>query len=140
ALDRTNISAGPLWQVRISAGGHDPNTKAAIASSAYDGNTLYVGGSATTIGGQSCAGGLRAVNPATGAFLWEKCLNGVLLGAPIAVPGLVVAGDASGTLKVLDSVTGQVLFNYQDTATKGKFRGTPTISNGILYDGSWSGF
>ena len=63
AFDRTNISAGPLWKVAISAGGGNPITgMSSISSSAYDGSKLYVAGGNTTINGNLCQGGLRALN------------------------------------------------------------------------------
>lgn len=50
-------------------------------------------GGYTTINGTSCQGSLRALNPATGAFLWQDCLTtGHVLGAVTAVPGLAVVG------------------------------------------------
>jgi polyvinyl alcohol dehydrogenase (cytochrome) len=138
ALDRTNISAGALWKTRISNGGADPYNAASISASAYDGTNLYVGGSALTIGSQICLGTLQSLDPNTGAFHWQLCLNGPILDPVLAVPGLVVAGWGN-IMGVVDSVTGQILYSYQDTTTKGRFEAAATISNGILYDGSRSG-
>ncbi len=138
ALDRTNVSAGPLWQVRISTGGAEPAKTASIAASAYDGTALYAAGSATTIGGQPCLGSLRKLDPNSGAFLWEDCLPGPVLAPVFAVQGLVVVG-AGNSMDVVDSSTGKVLYTFQDTTTNGAFWGAATITNGILYEGSKSG-
>jgi polyvinyl alcohol dehydrogenase (cytochrome) len=138
ALDRTNISAGPLWKVRISSGGPAPAKTASIAASAFDGARLYVAGSSTTIGGQQCPGSLRELDPNTGAIRWEDCLAGPVLAPVLAVPGLVVVG-AGNSMSVVNSLTGQILFTYQDTTLNGDFWGAATIFNGILYDGSKSG-
>lgn len=138
ALDRNNISAGPLWKLKISVGGTNPALNASIAAGAFDGVSLYVAGSSTTLGGQSCAGSLSAVDPGTGTTLWADCLTGSVQAPVLAVPGLVVIG-AGNNMDVVNSQTGQILYSYQDTALNGTFWGAATISNGILYDGSKSG-
>src|SRR5258707_3990406 len=138
ALDRTNISAGSLWKVRVSLGGAAPAKAGSIAASAYDGTSLYVAESGTTIGGLACAGSLRKVDPSSGAFLLEDCLPGAVLAPTLAVPGLVIVG-AGKNMDVVNSQTGQILYTYTDTATNGGFWGAATISNGVLYEGSKSG-
>src|SRR5260221_508619 len=138
ALDRTNISAGSLWKVRVSLGGAAPAKAGSIAASAYDGTSLYVAESGTTIGGLACAGSLRKVDPSSGAFLWEDCLPGAVLAPTLAVPGLVIVG-AGKNMDVVNSQTGQILYTYTDTATNGGFWRAATISNGVLYEGSKSG-
>ncbi|HCI80885.1 MAG TPA: hypothetical protein DHW02_14480, partial [Ktedonobacter sp.] len=73
ALDQNAIHAGPVWQQAIST------STISISSSAWDNSTLYVAGRNTTIAGKSCAGSLRALNPSTGSFIWQACLNGNVL-------------------------------------------------------------
>jgi dolichol-phosphate mannosyltransferase len=50
AFDRSNISAGPVWQIRLST------TPDNFASSSWDGTHLYLAGNDTTLGGTSCRG------------------------------------------------------------------------------------
>jgi polyvinyl alcohol dehydrogenase (cytochrome) len=139
ALDRTKVSAGALWKVRISVGGSSPETgNGSISSSAYDGSTLYAAGGITTIGGRTCHGSLRALDPNTGAFLWQMCLSNPVLDSVAAIPGLVVVGSGN-TMSVVNSATGNTLYSYRDPANNGRFWGAASISNGILYDGSRSG-
>src|SRR5438876_8243785 len=90
AFNRNNISAGPVWRAKVAIAGGCPQCgDGSISPAAWDGTTLYVAGGTTTIKGSSCKGGLRAVNPATGAFIWEHCmLAGPILGAVSAVPGV----------------------------------------------------
>lgn len=134
ALDRTNVSAGALWKVRISAGGSAPETgNGSISSSAYDGSTLYAAGGNSTIGVRKCRGSLQAIDPNTGAFLWQKCLNNPVLDSVVAVPGLVVIGSGN-TMSVVNSATGTTLYSYQDSVTNGRFWGAASISNGIIYE------
>jgi hypothetical protein len=71
AFDRTNIGAGPIWMTRIAVGGSCPQCgDAAIAPSAWDGQTLYVAGGTTSINGQSCLGSVQALDPASGTPRW----------------------------------------------------------------------
>jgi outer membrane protein assembly factor BamB len=140
AFDRTAISHGPVWQDQIAVSGNDPVAgEGSISSSAFDGTVLYVAGGGTTIGGNSCLGSLRALNPATGAFLWEACLNdGPVLGAVSAVPGVVAVGEGT-TLVLLATTTGHPLFSYTDSTAGSIFYGAPSISGGVLYIGNADG-
>ncbi len=136
AFDRANISAGPLWQVRLSSPA--PNDKSSISSTAWDGRTLYAGNSHTTVGTRNCQGSVRALNPATGAFLWERCMPGKILGSMMAVPGMLAVGSGN-FLIVLDAATGQQVFAFYDPTKSSLFWGTPTICNGMLYIGNRDG-
>jgi polyvinyl alcohol dehydrogenase (cytochrome) len=139
ALDRTNLSVGPLWKATISVAGSGPETgNGSISSGSYDGTYLYQAGGITTINGQKCMGSLRAMDPNTGNFIWQICLSSPVLDPVISSPGLVVVGWAKN-MYVVNSATGQNLFTYVDTTSNARFWGAATISNGVLYDGSRSG-
>src|SRR5579885_1629622 len=90
ALDRTSISAGPLWETTLSTSAS--NDRSSISSSAWDGKQIYIGDSHTAIGGQDCQGSMRALDPSTGRILWERCLPGKVQGSAMAVPGVVAIG------------------------------------------------
>jgi outer membrane protein assembly factor BamB len=145
AFDRTNLSGGPVWSVGIAVGGECPDCgDGSISPSAWDGTTLYVAGGSTTVGGIACAGSVRAVNPATGTYLWERCLTtGPVLGAVSASPGLVVVGTPS-TLYVLNAGSGVPLFHYTDPGTYSFFFSAPTVFGGMIYapnvDGAFYAF
>src|SRR5205823_171823 len=66
AFDRKTISAGPIWHVQLAAPASTAENN--VASSAWDGTWLYAAAGSTTINGASCAGSLRALNPASGVF------------------------------------------------------------------------
>jgi outer membrane protein assembly factor BamB len=139
AWDRTAINKGPVWQTRISVGGDCPQCGgASIASAAWDGTTIYVAGGATSMGGVSCAGGMRAFNPANGALLWQRCLqDGHVLVAATAAPGIVTVG-AGPAVYVFDAGDGHTLLRY--AAPSGQnFWGASSISNGMLYEGNNDG-
>jgi outer membrane protein assembly factor BamB len=133
AFDRTAIGAGPVWSVRVAAGGPTPEAgEGTIAPDAWDGQnrTLYTGGDAVTIGKQACAGSISAVDPNTGRFQWRDCLtDGYVIGAVSGAPGFVVVGEGTHLLVVRTS-DGHILYNTTGNAA---FMGPATISNGVIY-------
>ena len=136
AFDRTNISAGTLWQKKLAAPASLGENN--VSSSAWDGTSLYVSAAKTTIKGKSCKGSLGALNPASGAFLWQDCLSQNALDPVIAVPGLAEIGDGT-TLMMVNTSTGSRLFTFQDSNAKSNFWGPGSISNGVLYQGNKDG-
>ena len=115
ACDRTAIRHGYVWSAKIATigGGCGPDCgDGSISSSAWDGSTLYLAGGQTTIGGASCQGSLRAVNPATGTFLWEHCMTqGPVLGAVTMVPGVAFVGEGN-TMVAVAASDGHTLFSF----------------------------
>lgn len=139
AFKRGALSSGPVWQTRISVGGPSPQKGLGnVSPAAFDGSRIYVAGGNTTIRGARCAGALDALNPSTGAFLWQICLTAPVLGAVTVVPGVVVVGDGTA-ITVANASTGQTLFTFHDTSTGSKFYGPASISNGTLYEGNMDG-
>lgn len=137
ALDRTNISAGPLWQVQMAEGANTPGVNN-LSSSAWDGKSLYVATGGTTINGKSCKGSLQALNPTSGASIWQDCLSQNPMDPVIAVPGLAELGYGPFFILV-NSSTGKTLFTFHDTNTHSNFFGPASISNGVLYQGNNDG-
>ncbi len=135
----------PVWRTRIAIG------RGSISSSAWDGQRLYVAGRTVKLQGVQCPGSLAALNPDTGAIIWQDCLKnastpepatGVLgemvSGAVAAVPGLVAYAQGPYVM-LFDAVSGKVLFSYHDTGEDSLFRGWASISNGVLYIGNANG-
>ena len=137
AFDRSAIGNGPLWRATIAVGGTCPQCgKGSISPSAWDGATLYVAGGNTTINSIACRGSLRALNPATGAFLWEDCFpDGPVLAAVTVVPdvAMVIEGQF---LALVHAGSGQVLYKSSVSNSKLRFYGAISVSNGVLYVGS----
>jgi len=136
AFDRSNISAGTLWQKKLAAPASLGENN--ISSSAWDGTSLYVSAARTKIKGKSCKGSLQALNPASGAFLWQDCLSQNALDPVIAVPGLAEIGDGT-TLMMVNTSTGRRLFTFQDSNANSNFWGPGSFSNGVLYEGNKDG-
>ena len=140
AFDEASLSTGPVWTVTVAQSGDAPQFgDGSISPGAWDGTNLYVGGGKTTINGQSCSGGLRALTLATGAIIWERCaVDGPVMGAVTAVPGVVAVGEETALWLVATS-DGHDLFKTWDTSTNSQYYEGPTIANGILYIGNKDG-
>jgi polyvinyl alcohol dehydrogenase (cytochrome) len=122
ALRRDNLSAGPVWSRRIGNAGTDPN--ACIGGSAFDGNLLYQGGNNSTINGQAVNGTIRALNPSTGAVVWERGLPNVVINTPTL--------NGSGVLAVGEYQFGSTTNNaYLIRASDGTI--LRTISSGYVF-------
>jgi len=146
AYDRTAVTAGPLWQQKIGNGGSCPQCGDGMASSGAVANgRLYYASGPTTINGSAYPGAVRALDPATGAYLWEHGSPALIVPAIADANGLIVDG-AGSTLEVLDASTGALLYSYVTggttlavlgAATNGPLAGTGTITYG---DGSTQSF
>lgn len=133
AFIRGQLGNGPVWsdQIAVSDGSMSP--------SAWDGSLLYIAGTNTTIDGQNCPGSLRAVDPASGKYIWERCLqDNRVLGPVTAIPGVVVVGEGR-TIAVLDAASGKSLSGYHDTRADSAFWSAATIAHGVLYVGNMDG-
>jgi outer membrane protein assembly factor BamB len=86
-----------------------------IAASAYDGSSLYVAATATSIGGKSFPGSVRRLDPATGKVLWATGLPSGVLGAPtLDGAGVLAVGTYRSTttpnaVYLLNASTGKIL-------------------------------
>lgn len=140
AFDRTHVGRGPTWRAVIARGGSCPYCgDGSIASSAFDGTRLYVAGGATTIGGASCSGGLRALDPATGAAIWQLCLmGGPVLAGVVSAPGLVLAGSGPELVGAA-SASGQVVYRFADSDRASAFLAPVWLAGGVVYAGTSRG-
>ncbi len=140
AFDEANIAGGPLWSTQVAVNGECPDCgSGSISPSAWDGTNLYVAGGNTTINGQSCQGGLRALNPATGAVIWAQCMpDGPVLGAVSAVPGVVALTEGTA-LWLMATSDGHSLFKAVDNSKNSFYYAAPTISNGVVYAANSNG-
>ncbi len=140
AFQRDALSNGPVWQAQIAVGGDCPQCdEGSISPAAWDGSTLYAAGSKTTIRGKFCKGSVRAINPDTGAFLWQRCFTtGSVLGPVTEVPGVVVVSEGAYVV-VLDAASGKTLYRYDDTNSGAMFYGGASIAGGVIYIGNMDG-
>jgi len=140
AFNRASISSGPVWQTPISRPGKCPECGVGnIASSAWDGDQLYVGGTRATIHGTLCAGEVEALQPSNGHVVWLQCLkDGPVIGSVTGVPGVVFVGEGK-FFKAFSTSNGAPLFSYNDGSSGSNFWGPAAISNGAAYIGNQDG-
>ena len=101
-----------------------------------------MGGGKTSLNGQNCAGSVQALNPSTGAVLWQDCLDATVLGAVTATANTVyltynnkLGGYNESTGQSVYTFTGSGQFYSAVTAIPGHLlAGNIT---GTLYDLSW---
>jgi len=115
AFNQDNLKAGPIWQTQISVP-YPGGTEACLAAAIWDGTRLIEGGGApTTIGGTTYMGSVQALNPATGAPIWQTGLPGTVVGSPtedgsgvVAAPTLQSSTGTNGVY-LLNAATGAIL-------------------------------
>jgi outer membrane protein assembly factor BamB len=126
AFLRDHLDTGPVWSDRVADG-----TIADLAPAAVGDGALLIGSTHTTINGSACSGGLRSVDPATGAYEWELCLADRPLGSVSMVPGLTLVG-AGRQFLVVSTASGDILFQYTDSQVGSRFPGGASVSNGFI--------
>ena len=162
AFDRSNLNAGPVWEVRIAVNGECPQCGGgSVSSSAWDGHTLYMAGGRTTINAHICKGSVRALHPntitlrnastsasptptANITFLWQHCMLAGPVIASVTVAGAtagneVVAASQGPTVIVMNAVSGKTLARLTDHKHNSLLYAPPTISNGVLFVGNMDG-
>ncbi len=136
AFSRGDLGAGPVWQVRIAEGGGCPNCGDGSASNgAFDGQRLYFAGGRTTIAGKAYKGSVRAIDPATGAIVWELGLPAEVLGALSIANGMLVVPDRLA-LWVVDPTSGVTLYG-NDLGSE--IFAAATVADGHLFLGTGDG-
>jgi len=137
AFNRNNINAGPVWEDTIGVNGDCPLCGTSqIAPAASDGANLYVASEDTTVNGNNCAGSIRKLDPATGNFLWQDCLNdGHVLAAVTAVPGVIFVA-AGPDLLAVSAANGTILKTLTDSSSGSLYFGPASIANGVVYIGN----
>ena len=130
AFAQHNLSAGPVWQTRITEpypGGDQECDSAAVV----DGNQLIIGGGApTTINGTTFPGSVQSLNPATGVPNWQVGLQGQIVGTPTEDGSGVVAAQ---TLASANNSLGVYLLNAATGANLGFIStGSPLFGQAVF--------
>lgn len=131
AFRRGEVAAGPVWETsRISI------YPVSVASSSWDGKHLYVAGVQTKIRGRSCTASIRAIDPSTGRFAWERCApGGDAEAALMSIPGIVFE-TAGSNLYGLSASNGATLFRFH---AYNWFYAPAMVAAGTLYIGNTDG-
>ena len=99
AFNQASLASGPVWQQDIAVGGDCPTCGvSSVSSGAFGGGQLYLAGNLGAINGTEYPGTVRALNPATGASIWQHGAPGSVIGALAYDNGMVLdgAGGARG--------------------------------------------
>jgi outer membrane protein assembly factor BamB len=140
AFNRDNLGAGPVWQVRLAqaAAGDDPGAGGVYSNGFFDGQRLYYGGGRTTIRGTTYEASIRAIDPATGRFIWEAAIPRKPFGALTGANGMIVVPAFQPALYGFEAATGKVAF-WNPLGEGNWLYGASTIANGLLYYGDGFG-
>jgi outer membrane protein assembly factor BamB len=133
AFNRTNLAGGPIWQKQIVSDGTNHGT---VSSGAFANGRLYEAGGNTSINGKGYKGAVRALDPATGKYLWQHGAPDVIIPALAYSNDLVIDG-AGSVLEVLDAATGTRLYSY---TTSNLLFAAPSVSNGQIFTGNTDGY
>lgn len=128
ALDRENLSAGPVWERKVS----HPSS---IAPAAFAGGLLYLGTKQTKIAGVIANGSIEAVTPGNGTIVWQDPLTGPDFAAPTTANGLLFVG-AGKVLSVINAANGAVLTTF---SCPNWFLSAPSVGHGVLVEGCANG-
>jgi hypothetical protein len=136
AFQRLHIAGGPYWTRKLSVNG---TTGPCVAAAVWDAthNQLFASSPATTIGGASVAGSIRALNPGTGAVIWQRGLSAGVVGTPTLDGAGVLAVATWTRLKpnsfyLIRSSDGSVLRRYTDQPTAVEF-GQPVFADTFVF-------
>ncbi len=88
-LDRRDISAGPIWSIRVSEGDEVPGG-GCFPAPVWDGTHLFQASGLTQVGTTTFPGSVRQIDPTTGTEIWLTTLTGPVFGTPSV--------DAAGVL------------------------------------------
>lgn len=123
-----DVAAGPVWEVKLTTG-------QSVGSAAFAHGLVFVGTGTANFLGVRSSGAAWALDPDTGAVVWEQPLWGRSVSAPGYANGLLVI-DGGDHIFVLNAATGAKLKNFKCAAT---FFAPPAIAHGRILVGCFDG-
>lgn len=141
-----------VWKQKVGAGGAAGGIEWGMAA---DGRQVYAPTSDIYVVPDDKAGGLTALDAASGKMIWQAKPNpvcawgkqgctGAQSQAVSAIPGVVFSGAIDGHLRAYDSATGKIIWDYDaggtvDTVNQGAQsggslnHGGPAVSGGMVF-------
>ncbi|MEP7302474.1 MAG: PQQ-binding-like beta-propeller repeat protein [Caldimonas sp.] len=132
ALVTVGARDGSLYALELASGKlawrstHDGSSW--ILSSAFDGDTLYVGSGSALI--------VQAADPATGTERWRFKTRGAVFSSIAIARDTLLFSDFTGTLYAIDSRNGASRWQFP---MGGRSLSTPVVADGVVYAASDSG-
>ncbi|MCI4364639.1 MAG: PQQ-binding-like beta-propeller repeat protein [Thermoplasmata archaeon] len=153
ALNRSNLGAGPLWSDQTTTFPGDPSCQPpgfSIAPAAFDGTSVYLPSSYTTINAVAENGSVRAADPSNGTYRWQTPAPGTIRGGLVSANGLVVdisellpytvagtcasySAENRSWLQVLNATDGHPLYSFFAPYA---FAVAPSIADGRIFVGA----
>ncbi len=130
------------WERRVALSPGNTGRATCIAAAAYDGSSLYVGATATSINGKTFAGSIRRLDPATGKVLWATGLPNGVLGAPtldgagVLAVGTYGSGTTPNAVYLINASTGKILSTVISGSTD---FAQSVFANGMLFTANGNG-
>lgn len=114
ALRQSDLSL--VWKTEIALGCVDPQAGCgSLSTPAFDGATLFAGGGVRPSAGDS-SGSLYALNPADGAVIWQRDLDGTVIAPVTTANGMVFVSTTTG-FAIFHAPTGQMLWRDRNNDT-----------------------
>jgi len=129
AWNAADLSAGPVWLDKLTTG-------QSVGSAAFANGLVFVGTGTATYKGVHSSGAAWALNPSTGAVVWEQPLWGKSVSAPAYVNGLLLV-DGGTHLFVLNAATGTKL---KELECPGAGYSPPAVAEGRIYFACQNGY
>ncbi len=133
AVKQSDLSL--VWKTQIAVGCVAPDQGCgSLSTPAFDGATLFVGAGVRDPN-LFFSGSVYAINPASGAVIWEHDIEGIVI-APVTVAnGLVFVSTTKG-LQIYDAGTGQIVWSDNK---RGLLFSQPVVANGTVYSTYFKG-
>jgi len=126
ALKAADLASGPVWSRMVGTEGELSTIGSCLAAAVWDSThkQLFVGSNQTVINSQTFPGSVRALNPATGAIIWETGITaGPVMGSPtLNGSDVLAAGTYSLTaptqnkVYLLDRSNGAILTSFDEVS------------------------
>jgi outer membrane protein assembly factor BamB len=134
ALHPQQLSAGPVWQARISIDWSDGGN--CLGGAVWDParSRVYLAGGLTTLAGKRVPGSVRALNAQTGKPVWQRALDAPVWGSTslngagvLAVPTFGGEGAAVNGVYLVEARSGRLLAHVETN-------GSPVFAQPVFSD------
>ena len=136
---RDAISAGPIVDEVLGAGGSCPDCgQGTISSSATDGKVLYQGTGSTKVNGINYKASVVALNPANGALVWQHGLAHALVASPSLIKGVLIVPEGNH-IDLINTSNGSEILQLTPPGANSVFDAPAAIARGMIFVGDLNG-
>jgi polyvinyl alcohol dehydrogenase (cytochrome) len=131
ALRRSDMTVA--WERRVGAPAPHHGISNCSAGAIYDGHVVYVATPRHVINGKAFPGSVQALNPATGALIWQTGLPNGVIGTPTMDRGGVLAVGTYDFTKTPNAI--YLLRASDGTILRRLVRGSQDFAQSVFADG-----